>query len=245
MKEVIAVISRKGGTGKTTSVLALGGELQKQGQRVLLIDLDSQQNLSEAMGARLTGYSAAHLLDDTPAANTIQHTRNGDIIAASESLAIADKVITSDNDLKKAIRPILNEYDYILIDTPANFGKLVRNALTAATSAIITSHGAKFSQQGLTAIIDTVNEIRTTNTELKLRGIIITDNSARSAKLKAMPDRIRAAAVALGTEVIEPPIKHTDKVGEAQDEQINLCDYDGRCSAAKCYREIVYKILEW
>ena len=245
MKEIIAIISRKGGTAKTTTAQAIGGELQRQGAKVLLLDLDAQQNLSEAMGARLNGYSTAHLLDGTKPADTIQHTRNGDIIAGSPSLISADLVIHNDNELKNAIRPLLDNYDYLIIDCPANYGKLTRNALAAATSAIITAQAAKFSQQGLKSLIDIVDQLRRINPALVLRGVIVTDYGARSNKAKGKLDDLRSTAKSLGTVVIDPPIRHTDKVTEAQDEQVNLTDYAPRCTAAQDYRNIVYKLLEW
>lgn len=245
MGEVIAIVSRKGGDGKTTTAQAIGGELQKHGASVLLIDLDAQKNLSAAMGANLSGYSAAHLLDNTKAADTIQHTRNGDIIISSKFLASADLVIQSDNELKRAIKPILNDYDYLIIDCPANYGKLTRNALAAATSAIITARAASFSQQGLKDLTEIVNQMRVINPALKLRGVIVTDYGARSNKAKQKLDDLKAAAEELGTAVIDPPIKHTDKIGEAQDEQINLTSYAPNCTAAKGYREITHKILKW
>ena len=245
MKEIIAVIARKGGDGKTTTAQAIGGELQKQGAKVLLIDLDAQKNLSASMGANLSGYSAAHLLDNTPAADTIQHTRNGDIIISSKFLASADAVIQSDNELKRAIRPIVNNYDYIIIDTPANYGMLTRNALTAATSAIITARAAAFSQQGLTELTEIINQIKLNNSALNLRGVIVTDYGARSQKAKAKLDDLKKAAKAAGTAVIEPPIRHTDKIGEAQDDAVNISDYAPRSTAARDYRQIVDKMLKW
>lgn len=245
MKEIIAVIARKGGDGKTTTAQAIGGELQKQGASVLLIDLDAQKNLSAAMGASLSGYSAAHLLDNTPAADTIQHTRNGDIITSSKFLASADIVITSDNELRRAIKPILDIYDYIIIDCPKDYGKLTRNALAAATSAIITARASAFSEQGLTDLTEIVKQMQLINPSLKLRGVVVTDYGARSNKAKGKLDDLRTAAAAVGTAVIDPPIRHTDKIGEAQDDHLNLCDYAPRSTAAQDYKEIVYKILNW
>lgn len=245
MAEIIAFISRKGGDGKTTTAQCIGGELIKQGAKVLFIDLDAQMNLTAATGARLTGYSVAHLLDNAKPAETIQHTRNGDIIAGSASLVSADLVIHDDNELKRAIRPLLREYDYIIIDCPANYGKLTRNALAAATSAIITARAASFSQQGLASLKGIVNQMQIINPVLKLRGIIITDYGARSTKAKQKLTDLKETATGLKIDVIEPPVRHTDKVGESQDEQINLTDYAPKCAAAKDYKDIVYKILNW
>jgi chromosome partitioning protein len=246
MKEVITIISRKGGTGKTTTAQALGAALRNKGARVLLIDLDAQRNLTASMGAKMAGLNVTHLLEESgAAAQVIQHTENGDIITGSPFLAGADIAMTSDKELKRAIAPLLPEYDYIIIDTPANYGKLTRNALAAATSAIITAHAATFSLQGLSELIAIVDQIKTINDRLKLRGVIVANYGGRSNKVKQMLDDIRTAAAEMGAGVIEPPIRSTDKVIEAQAAKINLIDYAPRSTAAQGYIEIADKIYKW
>ena len=246
MKEIITIISRKGGTGKTTTAQSIAAALKKKGATTLLIDLDAQRNLTAATGAKFTGYNITHLLEGSaPVKQAIQHTRNGDIIAASQFLAAADLVLTSDKELKRAIDPIISEYDYIIIDTPPNYGKLTSNALTASTSAIITAQAATFSLQGLKEVIAIVSQINQINPGLKLRGVLITNYSGRSNKVKQLYEDLKAAALDLGTEVLEPPIRATDKVTEAQAEQLNLIDYAPKSTAAKCYIEIANIILKW
>lgn len=243
MKEIITIISRKGGTGKTTTAQALGGALQKYGARVLLIDLDAQRNLSAAMGAKPTGLNVTHLLEGSgQAAQVIQHTANGDIITGSPFLAGADIAMTSDKELKRALFPLLPEYDYIIIDTPPNYGKLTRNALAAATSAIITAQAATFSIQGLSELMEIVEQIKTINEGLQLRGVIITNYSGRSNKVKQMLEDIKTAAASLGTEVLEPPIRSTDKVTEAQAAKMNLTEYAPRSTAGRGYMEIAEQL---
>lgn len=246
MKEIITIISRKGGTGKTTTTQSLAAALIRKGYTALLIDLDAQRNLTAAAGAKMTGYNITHLLEESATAKeVIQHTRNGDIITASPFLAGADIAMSGDKELKRAINPILKDYDYILIDTPANYGKLTRNALAAATSAIVTAQAATFSLQGLKEIIDIVEQIKTVNPDLKLRGVLITNYSGRSNKVKKLFDDLKTAALDLGTEVLTPAIRATDKVTEAQAEKINIIDYAPKSTAAQCYLEIADIILNW
>lgn len=246
MKEIIAIISRKGGSGKSTTVQAIGGALRARGFRVLLIDLDAQRNLSAAMGASPDGFNIVHLLEGSAkASKTVQHTTNGDIITGSPFLAGADIAMTSDKELKRALVPLISEFDYILIDSPASYGKLTRNALAAATAAIITANAATFSAQGLEEITGIVEQMKTINPKLKLRGIVVTNYAGRSNRVKMILDEIRAEARRLGTEVIEPPVRATDKVIEAQAERVNLTEYAPRSTAAKCYEEITDKILDW
>ena len=246
MKEVIAIISRKGGTGKTTTAQSIGAALQKKRAKVLLVDLDAQRNLTASMGAKFTGYNITHLLEGTAkAADVIQHTDNGDIITGSPFLAGADLALTGDNEIKNAIRPLLSLYDYIIFDTPANYGKLTRNALAASTSAVITAQAATYSLQGLNEVVDIVDQMKPLSPALELRGVIITIYSGRSNKVKALLEDLRKAAKKAGTKVIEPPIRATDKVAEAQDAQKNLIDYAPKSTAAECYAKIADKIYKW
>ena len=245
MKEVITIVSRKGGTGKTTTAQTLANGIRNAGNKVLLIDLDSQHNLTSSMGASPDGLNATDLFDmDKPPAQLIQHTENGDIIAGSNDLAAGDVILTDNTQLKKAIKPFYKLYDYIVIDTPASYGRLTMNALTAATQAIITTEPATFSADGLTDLKQIIKQIRRNNTKLKLRGIIITRCDSRSNAVKETVEEIKAAATAMGTEVLEPPIRATAKVFEAQRAKCNLLDYKPKeNNAAADYEQIIKVIL--
>lgn len=246
MKQVISIISRKGGVGKTTTTQALGGALQKSGASVLLLDLDAQMNLSASMGAKLTGLNVARLLEETAtAAEVIKHTDNGDIITGSPLLAGADNAMTSDKDLTRAIRPILKSYDYILIDTPRDYGRLTRNALAASTSAIITANASDYSIQGLPELVRIIEQMKNINPALKLRGVIVTNYGGRSNDAKQALADLRQAAAELGTGVIDPPIRRTDKVESAQQRKLNLTDYAPRSTAAQDYLAIADIISSW
>ena len=246
MKEIIAIISRKGGTGKTTTAQSLAAALIHKGYTALLIDLDAQRNLTAATGAKFTGLNITDLLTGSATAEeTIQHTQNGDIITASPFLAGADIAMNSDKELKDAIQPLFKKYDYILIDTPPNYGKLTRNALTAATSAIITLQAATFSFQGLEEAARAVDQIKPINPDLKLRGVIITNYAGKSNKVKNLLEDLRTQAKKYNTVVLDPPIRATDKVTEAQAEQINIIDYAPKSTAAQCYLAIADIIEQW
>lgn len=246
MNEVIAIVSRKGGSGKTTSAQAIGAALQAKGQRVLLIDLDAQCNLSAAMGADPAKANGTQLFEvGANVRRAIQHTRNGDIIAGSKFFAGADAIIKNNKELKKSLTPLLPEYDYIILDTPATYGRLTTNALTAATSAIITVEAAPFSYQGIDELTAIIEQIKDANKALTLRGIVITKYDGRSNAAKRKLDDFREKARTIGTSVIEPPIRATSKVFEAQDERRNLNEYAPRSTAAQDYNSIAEVILGW
>lgn len=244
MKEIIAIVSRKGGTGKTTTAQTLADGIRRAGYSVLLVDLDSQHNLTAAMGADPDGLNSTDLFGiSTRPARLIQHTANGDIIAGSDDLAAGDAVLTDNGQLKKALKPFIKDYDYIIIDTPASYGRLTMNALTAATQAIITTEPATFSADGLAALAKIIKQIRRNNKNLKLRGILVTRCDARSNEVKQTIEEIRAAAADIGTEVIEPPIRATAKVSSAQRHRQNLFDYAPRSTAAEDYKQAIKMLL--
>ena len=231
-------------TGKTTTAQTLADGIRRAGYSVLLVDLDSQHNLTAAMGADPGGLNSTDLFDiSTRPARLIQHTPNGDIIAGSDDLAAGDAVLTDNGQLKKALKPFIKDYDYIIIDTPASYGRLTMNALTAATQAIITTEPATFSADGLAALAKIIKQIRRNNKNLKLRGILVTRCDARSNEVKQTIEEIRAAAADIGTEVIEPPIRATAKVSSAQRHRQNLLDYAPRSTAAEDYKQAIKMLL--
>lgn len=244
MSEVIAITSRKGGTGKTTTAQTLADGIRRAGFSVLLIDLDSQYNLTKAMGADPGALNSTDMFDiSTPPARLIQHTENGDIIPGAAELAAGDIMLTDNDQLKAAMKPFIKQYDYIIIDTPASYGRLTMNALTAATQTIITLEPATFSADGLAELAKIIKQIRRRNKKLVVRGILVTRCDARSNEVKKTIEEIRAAAADIGTEVLEPPIRATAKVFEAQRRQQNLFDYAPRSTAALDYAEVVKVIL--
>ena len=244
MNEIIAIVSRKGGSAKTTTAQCLADGIRRTGASVLLIDLDSQYNLTTAMGADPAALNSTDLFEaDAKPARLIQHTDNGDIIAGSPHLAAGDVILKDNNRLKQVIKPFAAMYDFIILDLPASYGRLVMNALNAATMAIITLEPATFSADGLAELSRIIKSIRKTNRKLQLRGILITRCDSRSNEAKRTIEEIREAAGEIGTEVLEPPIRSTAKVFEAQRRKVNLFDYAPKCTAALDYAAVTKLLL--
>ena len=243
MNEIIATISRKGGTGKTTTAQTLADGIRRAGHSVLLVDLDSQANLTAAMGADPDGLNSSDLFDiRTKPARLIQHTDNGDIIPGAAELAAGDAELNDNGLLKNALKPFVKQYDYIIIDTPASYGRLTMNALTAATQAIITTEPATFSADGLAELAKIIKQIRRTNKKLKIRGIIITRCDARSNEVKQTIEEICAAAAEISTDVLGT-IRATSKVSSAQRHKQNLFEYAPKATAADDYKQIINVLL--
>lgn len=246
--KTIAIISRKGGVGKTSTAHALGAGLMKRGKKVLFIDLDSQANLSYAVGAAHGGANALDLLTGACIAlEAIQHTKQGDIIHGCEQLAGADILLTDTGKeyrLKEALTPIKSKYDYAIIDTPAALGTLTVNALTAADVAIIPVQAEVFSLQGMGKVKDTIESVKKyCNKDLDLKGILVTRYKGRTVLSQDMKDNLGEAAKELQTKVFSMPIRECISIAEAQAQQTDIFSYAPRSNAAKDYNAFIDEFI--
>ena len=247
--EIIAIVNRKGGVGKTATVQALGAGLRQKGNKVLFIDLDSQANLSYGMGADPEAPTSLDVLTgEATAKEAIQQTTQGDIIPASALLATADAIISETGKeyrLKEALSTVKKAYDYILIDTPASLGILTINALTASQSALIPVQADAYSLQGIAQIKDTVDTVKKyCNKDLKIKGIIINRYNGRSTLSKDYRDSLETIAKELKTKLYNPPIRECIAVKEAQALKTDIFTYAPKSNAAIDYAEFVKEFLK-
>lgn len=247
--QTIAILSRKGGVGKTATAHALGAGLNRRAFRVLFVDLDSQGNLTDSTGAAAGGANAYDLL--TGAADpedAITHTKDGDIIPASPNLAGADMMITErrkEYRLKEALQKVAGNYDFCVIDTPTTLGVLTTNALTAADGAIIPTEAAIYSLKGLALLRETVAAVkRYSNPSLSVYGILLTRFNGRTVISRDMRENMERAAAALKTKVYAEPIRECSAVQEAAALQQSIFDYAPRRNAAKDYNAFIDELLK-
>lgn len=249
MKEVIAIINQKGGVGKSTTAHALGAGLSLKGFNVLYIDLDAQGNLTYTLGATASGLNSLDLLSKAAtAAEAIQNTGQGDIIAASPALAGADTVITAvgkEYRLKEAIEPLKEKYDYIIIDTPPALGILTINALTACTGAVIPAQADIYSLQGISQLHSTIQTVKQyCNPSLKVKGIVLTRYSSRAILSREVAEMIEETAKRLDTKLYNTSIRENIAVKEAQARQQDIFTYSPKSNAAEDYKALVDEIIE-
>lgn len=241
--EVLAIAIQRGGTGKTTTAAALVQAAAADGQRVLAIDLDPQGNFSFALGANMDGRSCSSydLMDGKPAGR-IQRTPCGaDIIPASWNLATLTTGKGSANRLRKAIAPLREKYDLIIIDTPPTAGELQYNALQAATGLIIPLAADIFGLQGLYQIADTAEQFKRSNPDLQIKGIVLTRHNARSTLARQMQQNITDAAEAMGIPFLMA-IRDGVAIREAQTLQQSVFDYAPKSKPAEDYKALYEKL---
>lgn len=188
--KIIAVINRKGGVGKTTTTLNFGYNLARKGYRILLVDCDSQRNLTKALGLSdpdsskktICELMMAYIDDDAEeisAADCILHSEAGvDYIPCKEALSTVEtrmiQAIGREQILSSILCEIKDEYDYILIDCSAALGQLIINSLVACDEVLLVSFPEPDSQEGLQLAMNFIHTVeRVTRRQIHVAGILL------------------------------------------------------------------------
>jgi len=185
MGRIYTFANQKGGVGKTTSVINLGAYLAHYGQKVLLVDLDAQANATSCLHIdknKIKGGTYEALIDSQPAANYILHNPRLRIslLPASPALAGAEVELVGEigreNRLKKALEPLIERYDYILVDCPPSLGLLTLNGLVAANDGVIIPVQCEYlALEGLGQLTYTLDRVQEAIfPQLSVRGVVLT-----------------------------------------------------------------------
>lgn len=239
--QIITVAIQKGGTGKTTTAAAVVQAAAYRGRSVLAIDLDPQGNLSFTLAADTGKPGSYDLLGGAAAADLIQHKPGYDVIPASWNLSTITSGRGSARRLQKAIEPLKNSYDLIVIDTPPTAGELQYNALQAATGLIIPLEADIYNLQSLYQITDTARQIQQTNQALKILGFLLTQYDSRSTIARQMQETITDQAAAMGVPYLGA-IRAAVAVKEAAALQRSLFDYAPKSKPAADYLALYDRI---
>lgn len=240
--QIITTAIIKGGTGKTTTAAAIAQAAAADGKRVLAIDLDPQANLTYFIGANQNAAGSYQLLHGTPAADVIQTTAQGiDAIAGSPDLATEATKAGSAGRLQRALEPIKDNYDLIVIDTAPTIGELTYNAILAATQLVIPLEADSSSLQGLYQITDIAEQLRRRNPALKVAGVVLTRYDSRPKINRYLHDVIADKGAEIGAPLLQE-IRPGTVVREAQAMQQSLFDYAPKSKPAQDYLQL-YKLL--
>ncbi len=244
-RRVTAIVSQKGGVGKTTTTHNLGAALAERGRRVLLIDLDPQASLSLACGIaldRIAGsiYDVLVSDDGDPNAYIVRTDLGIDILPATIDLAAAEfdlfSEVSRETILRAAIDRLAIAYDDILIDCPPSLGLLTINALSAADAVIVPVVCDFLSTRGVRLLLRSVSKIQArVNRRLKIAGFLPTLYVDRSMHQREVLDELRAA---FPDEVFDTVIRSAAKVRESPAASLPILAYDARHPVAMAYRKL-------
>ncbi|MFA9428584.1 ParA family protein [Egicoccus sp. AB-alg2] len=249
---VIAMANQKGGVGKTTTTINLGGALAELGQRVLLIDMDPQGSLGVGLGiephARQATVYNLLMQDGTTLDDALVESRmeGMHLLPANIDLAAAELLLVQEVAREQALQRVVDRlryrYDHILIDCPPSLGLLTINGLTAADGVIIPLECEYFALRGMSLLMQTLERVRDRlNPRLELEGIVATMFDARTLHTREVLERVRDA---FGGAVFETTINKTIRFAEAPVAGEPILSYAGRSRGAEAYRQLAKEVLQ-
>jgi len=248
MGVICVFVNQKGGVGKTTSAINIGAFLAEAGKKVLLVDFDAQGNLSSGVGAKPSKPGIYELLSG--AATVEQATRktavkNLEVIPANRELSGAAVELIEEKErnyfLRKALAPIKNKYDYILIDCPPSLGQLTMNGLAAADLMFIPMQCEYFAMEGLQELLHTTKLIqKSLNSSLKIGGIFFTMYDPRT---RLANDVIKLISANYKDRVLNTIIPRNIRLSEAPSYEMPISIYDRQCPGARAYSALAQEIL--
>jgi chromosome partitioning protein len=244
---VIAFANQKGGVAKTTTTLNLGVAFAEQGMSVLLVDLDPQGNLTMSQGLNPDSIERSMfdvLVHRVPITEVI-HRAEVDLAVSSIDLAGAELALSSmigrERALEKALAPVKDNYNYVLIDTPPSLGLLTINALVASDGVIVPVQCEYLSLRGLVQLENTLSMIRENlNPEVGIQGILPTMYDNRTLHSR---EAVEILQENFGDLVFGTRIRKTIRYAEAPVKGSSVLKYDPTGSAAEAYRELAKEVL--
>ncbi|OUJ70450.1 ParA family protein [Hymenobacter crusticola] len=250
--KTICFANHKGGVGKTTSTLNVGQVLASRGSRVLLIDSDSQTNLSMAFDRQSTRHLGELLESDgkTPLTDLMERVGEGlQLVAASPRLQMVEKLMAGSSGLEFVLREGLesveDQFDYCLIDTPPSLGGITYSALIAADAVFVPMQPEYFGYNGLTSLLQACVRVRKHyNSKLKVGGIFFTKYSPtyRSSMHHQYVGLVHQDEQ-LAPLVMEVSIRQNTKLGEAQAMHESMLAYAPESNGALDYISLTDEIL--
>jgi chromosome partitioning protein len=244
---VLALANQKGGVAKTTTTLNLGVALKDMGARVLAVDLDPQSNLSMSQGVDVEalGLGMYHVLTGSAAITEIIEAREIDVAPAGIELAGAELALSAtigrERALERALRPVRELYDYVLLDTPPSLGLLTINAMVAAEGVIVPVQCEYLSLRGLAQLSQTLLQVRENlNPTVDIVGILPTMYDGRTLHGR---EAVQMLEESFGSRVYRTRIGKTIRFAEAPVEGKSVIRYDPSGQAARWYRQLAREVV--
>ena len=252
MGTVIAIANQKGGVGKTTCAINLGGALASLDHEVLCIDLDPQANLTVGLGIDLNTVErsiADVLVDSNVALSSIirtTKTKNVDVACATLELSAAEVELFNAIGREMALRDkldrqIVDRFDYVLVDCPPTLGLLTLNALVAANGVIIPVQTQYYALKGVAALLKIIKTVQTRlNPGLKVLGLLPTFYDSRTILGRDLLESLKD----LGDhQVFDTVIRQSVKIGEAPTAGVPITVYEPRSDAARSFVDLAKEVI--
>jgi chromosome partitioning protein len=250
--KVVAMCNQKGGVGETTSTINLGAALAEYGRRVLLVDMDPQGALSAGLGVpHYELEQTIHNLLVEPRASIEQvllHTRvpHMDLVPSNIDLSAAEIQLVNEvgreQTLARALHPVLDRYDYVLIDCQPSLGLLTVNGLACADGVVIPTECEFFSLRGLALLTDTVDKVRDRlNPKLEISGILLTRYDPRTVNAREVMARV---VERFGDLVFDTVIARTVRFPETTVAGEPITTWAPKSAGAEAYRALAREFID-
>ncbi|MGB0932385.1 MAG: ParA family protein, partial [Chitinophagales bacterium] len=245
MGKVITFSNHKGGVGKTTSTVNVGVALSQMGQKVLLIDLDPQANLTQSFGITKADFNIYEALIGRYELRWVSINENLDVVPSTLDLSGAEIELSGEPGrefiLRELIEPIRDQYDYILLDTPPSLGLLTVNALATTNAVYIPLQAEYLALQGLTKLTTVIRKIqRRLNRKLELGGVFLTQYDNRKILNREVAQTV---ADFFKDKVFKTKIRNNISLAEAPSLGKDIFNYSKKSNGAKDYMSLSKEII--
>lgn len=248
MGKILSITNQKGGVGKTTTAVNLCASLANRGKKVLLCDCDPQGNATSGMGIDKNSITSIYdvMLRSVEISKAIIFTKYGDVIGANKELVAANVEIVDLDDreyiLKKALEPLRDSYDYIILDCPPSLELLTVNTLCASDGVIVPVQCEYFALEGLGDLTNTISIInQRLNPQLKLEGIVLTMYDSRTKLSEEVANELRSH---FGDKVYKTQIPRNIRLSEAPSYGKPCIAYDRISKGTRAYLHLANEILK-